>query len=61
MAEYINKSRIPRDFKVNDLVWLSNKNLFIEDRSGIRKLHPKFFRPFKITKKINEVAFKPKL
>ena len=61
MAEYANKSRIPHDFKVNDLVWLSTKNLSIEDGSGIRKLHPKFCGPFKITKRINDVAFKLEL
>ena len=61
MAEYANKSRIPHDFKVNDLVWLSTKNLSVEDGSGIRKLHPKFCEPFKTTKKIYDVAFKLEL
>ena len=58
MAEYANKSRIPHTFNIGDEVWLSTKNLSIEDGSGMRKLHPKFCGPFKITKKINEVTFK---
>ena len=61
MAEYANKSRIPHKFQVDDLVWLSTKNLSIEDGSGIRKLHPKFCGPFKILKQINDVTFKLEL
>ena len=49
MAEYTNKSRFLRTFSANDKVWLSTKNLSIEVGSAIRKLHPKFCSPFKIT------------
>ena len=58
MAEYANKSRLPHNFAVNDKVWLSTKNLSIEDGSGSRKLHPKFCGPFVIKEKISEVTFR---
>lgn len=61
MAEYANKSRIPHEFSVDDQVWLSTKNLSIEDGSGMRKLHPKFCGPFKIVEKINDVTFRLEL
>ena len=58
MAKYANKSRMAHNFSVGDQVWLSTKNLSIEDGSGMRKLHPKFCGPFKIAEKINEVTFR---
>ena len=58
MAEYANKSRLPHDFAVNDKVWLSTKNLSLEEGSGSRKLHPKFCGPFTIKEKINNVTFR---
>ena len=58
MAQYANKSRITHTFKVGDKVWLSTKNLSIEDGSGIRKVHPRFCGPFQITEKINNVTFR---
>ena len=61
MAEYANKSRLPHNFAVNDKVWLSTKNLSIEEGSGSRKLHPKFCGPFVIIEKINNVTFRLKL
>ncbi len=42
MVECANKSRIPHYFNVDDYVWLSTRNLSLEDGSGIRKLNPKF-------------------
>ena len=44
-------------FSVNDDVCLSTKNLSIEDVSGKRKLYHKFYGPFKIIEKINNVSF----
>ena len=61
MAEYANKSRLPHEFAVNDKVWLSTKNLSIEEGSGSRKLHPKFCGPFVISEKINNVTFRLEL
>ena len=56
-AIYANKHRLPHKFAVNDEVWLSTKNLSLEDGSENRKLHPKYFGQFKITEKIKEVTF----
>ena len=58
MAECANKSRNPHMFSVDDKVWLSTKNLSIEDGSGMRKLHPKFCGPFRITENMNDVLFR---
>ena len=58
MAKYANKSRLPHNFSLNDKVWLSTKNLSLEDGSGSRKLHPKFCGPFHIIEKINDVTFR---
>ena len=61
MAEYANNSRSQHSFSVNNDVWLSTKNLSIEDGSGMRKLHPKFCGPIKIIEKINNVSFRLEL
>lgn len=61
MAEYANKSRLPHNFKVGDQVWLSTKNLSLEDGSGCRKLHPKFCGPFRILERITDVTFRLEL
>ena len=61
MANYANKFRKAHDFKVNDLVWLSTKNLSFEEGSGSRKLNPKFCGPFKIKEKITDVTFRLQL
>ena len=58
MAEYASKSRTPHIFSVYDNVKLSTKNLSIEDGIGMRKSHPKFCGPFRITEKINDVSFR---
>ena len=58
MGKYTNKSRNPRRSSIDDKVWLSTKNLSIEDPSGIRKLHSKFCGPFNIKEKINYVSFR---
>ena len=57
-AEYANQSRIDHDFCVGDKVWLSTKNLKLEDGSGSRKLNPRFCGPFNIMEKINDVTIR---
>ena len=58
MAEYANRFRKQHSFKVGDKVWLSTKNISLEDGSGTRKLHPKFCGPLEISEKINDVTFR---
>ena len=60
-ARYVNKSRNPANYNVGDKVWLSTKNLALEDGSGSRKLNPKYCGPFEITEDINGVTFRLKL
>ena len=60
-AEYANKRRNPSTFKVGDKVWLSTKNLSLEDGSGSRKLNPKYCGPFEISEDINGVTYRLKL
>lgn len=57
-VEYANKFRKNHEFKVGNKVWLSAKNLKLEDGSGSRKLKPRFCGPFKIVKRINEVKMR---
>ena len=61
MAKYANKSRMQQKFNIGDKVWLSTKNLSLEDGSGSRKLNPKFCGPFKILEKITEVTYRLEL
>ena len=61
MAKYANKSRMQQKFNIGDKVWLSTKNLSLEDGSGSRKLNPKFCGPFKIIEKITEVTYRLEL
>ena len=58
MAREANKHRLPHNFKVGDEVWLSTKNISLEDGSGSRKLNPKFCGLLRILKQINDVTFK---
>ena len=60
-SEYINKKRRPSNFRVGDKVWLSTKNLTLEDGAGSRKLNPKYCGPFEITEDINGVTYRLKL
>jgi len=46
------------EMKVGDQVWLENRNLSI---AGNKKLSPKQYRPFPITKKIGPVAYQLQL
>ena len=57
-AEYVNKGRRPSSFKAGDKVWLSTKNLSLEDGSGSRKLNPKYCGPFEIIEDINGVTYR---
>ena len=61
MAKYADRSRIPHNFKIGDMVLLSIKNLSLEDGSGMRKLNPKFCGPFKVLEKITEVTVRLEL
>ena len=61
MVEYANNSRTPHSFNVDDDIWLSIKNISLEDGNVIRKLNPKFCGPLRITKKINDVSFRLEL
>jgi hypothetical protein len=56
---YANKERQPHNFQIGDLVFLNRKN--IKTTRPARKLDDKFFGPFKIIQRINDVAFKLKL
>jgi hypothetical protein len=55
-AAFANASRRPHNFQVGDLVFLNRKN--IRTTRPARKLDDKFFGPFKITDRINDVSFR---
>lgn len=57
MANHVNQKRSPSTYKEGDRVWLSTKNLALEEGSGSRKLNPKYCGPFRITKCINNVIY----
>ena len=57
-ARYVNQKRRPSSFQVGDKVWLSTKNLALEDGARSRKLNPKYCGPFKITEDINGVTYR---
>ncbi len=61
MVEYANKPRIPHSFNVDEYAWLPEKNLSLEDGSGMRKFNSKFGGPLRISKKINDVTFRLEL
>ena len=61
MAAYANRFRKAHEFKIGDQVWLSTKNLKLEEGSGSRKLNPKFCGPFKIVEKVTDVTFRLEL
>ena len=61
MTEAASKPRNPHTFSFYDKVRLSTNNLSIEDGSGMRKSHPKFCGPFRITENINDVSFRLEL
>ena len=56
MQRMANRARRDLDFSVDDLAWLSTKNLPL--RAGIRKLAALFAGPFRVIKIISPVAFK---
>jgi hypothetical protein len=58
-SSYANDHRQPHNFKIGDLVFLNRRN--IKTTRPALKLDDKFFGPYKITSKINDVAFKLKL
>ena len=57
-AKYVNQGRRPSTYNVGDRVWLSTKNLALEDGSGSRKLNPKYCGPFEIPEDINVVTYR---
>ena len=56
MQRMANRARRDLEFAVDDLAWLSTKNLPL--CAGTRKLAALFAGPFKIIKVISPVAFK---
>jgi Chromo (CHRromatin Organisation MOdifier) domain len=53
---YADKHRSPVKIKVGDMVLLSGKNIELK-HPGSRKLLPKWLGPFKVTAKVNPMAF----
>ena len=51
-----NRARHDLEFSVDDLAWLSTKNLPL--RAGTRKLAALFAGPFKVIRVVSPVAFK---
>lgn len=58
-SKFANQRRQPHCFKIGDNVFLNRKN--IKTTRPSLKLDDKFFGPFKIIEKINDVSFKLKL
>lgn len=57
MADYANRSRRDVDFAVDSLVYVKTDHLHLP-ASTTRKLAPRFIGPFRITERINPVAFR---
>lgn len=57
---YADAKRKPVKFEIDQLVWLSTKNLTLAS-TGARKFMPRFVGPFKVIAIINEVAVKLEL
>lgn len=45
IAEYANKKRIPVEYEVGNLVYLSTENTTLEKSSGARKFHSTYYGP----------------
>ena len=56
MQRMANRARRDIEFSIDDLAWLSTKNLPL--RAGTRKLAALFAGPFRVTKIVSPVAFK---
>jgi hypothetical protein len=56
MQRMANRARRDLEFSIDDLAWLSTKNLPL--RAGTRKLAALFAGPFRVTKIVSPVAFK---
>ncbi len=56
MQRMANRARRYIEYSLDDLVWLSTKNLPL--RAGTRKLAALFAGPFRVTKIVSPVAFK---
>jgi hypothetical protein len=56
---YADRQRIERSFKVGDLVFLRLQPYRQSSlkRSGAEKLKPRFYRPYRITRRVGEVAY----
>jgi hypothetical protein len=60
---YVDRQRIERSFEVGDLVFLRlqpYKQSSLK-RSGAEKLKPRFYGPYKIIRKVGEVAYELEL
>ena len=56
MQRMANRARRDIEFSVNDLAWLSTRNLPL--RAGTRKLAALFAGPFRVVQVVSPVAFK---
>ena len=61
--QYVDQHRMETQFQVNDLVYLSlnpYKQTTIEGK-GSEKLKPRFYGPYKVIRKVGEVAYQLEL
>jgi hypothetical protein len=56
---YAERNRLERNFKVGDLVFLRLHTYkpYSLKRSGVEKLTPNFYGPYKVIKRVGEVAY----
>ena len=59
MTKLANRARRDVQFEVNDMVWLSTKNLPL--RLGTKKLAPIYSGPYRVTGVVSAVAYKLEL
>jgi hypothetical protein len=56
MTKIANRARRDVQFQVNDMVWLSTRNLPL--RIGTKKLAPIYSGPYRVTSVVSAVAYK---